>query len=165
MKARWLAALLAWAVTVACGGTEELALNPTSATSSGAAGDVTMTTSGAGGMLGTSGHGGSAGSPSEQEAGGSSRAGEGPVACSGDLQCRAPTPRCSENGSCVSCVSDDDCPLDGARRCNDEGRCVACRQSEDCGDNQTCDTLIGACQACSGAECDGAGGSSEGGKP
>jgi hypothetical protein len=166
MNARWSAALFGLAVTAACGGTEELALNPTSTTSSGGAGDGTMTTSGAGGSLAGSAHEEAAGSPSEQEAaGGPARGGEAPVACSTDLQCREPAPRCSESGSCVACASDDDCPLDGARRCDARGRCVACRESEDCADNQACDSRTGACQACSGAECTGTGGSPEGGKP
>jgi len=166
MSPRWAAALFGLVVTAACGGTEELALNPTSPTGSGGTGDVTMTSAGAGGTLAQSGHAGSAGSPSDQEAaGGPARGGEGPVTCGSDLQCRAPTARCSESGSCVACLSDDDCPIDGARRCDDQGRCVACHDSEDCGDNQTCDSRTGTCQACSGAECNGAGGSSEGSGP
>jgi len=166
MSPGWAAALVGLMVTAACGGTEELALNPTSPTSSGGTSDVTMTSSGAGGTLVQSSQAGSAGSPSDQDAAGSPpRGGEGPTSCGADLQCRAPTPRCSESGSCVACLSDDDCPIDGARRCDAQGRCVACHDSEDCGDNQTCDLSTGTCQACSSAECSSMGGSSEGSGP
>lgn len=168
MSVRWFAALVGLAISAACGGTEELALNPISTTSAGASSDIALPASGtgAGGSLGASGHGGGVASPSDDATGGGSpQAGAGPLACSGDLQCAEPTRRCSESGSCVACLSDDDCPLDGARRCDDRGRCVACRESEDCGDKQSCNALTGTCQACSGADCTGLGGSSEGGNP
>jgi hypothetical protein len=165
-----LAALVGLAFVVACGGTEELALNPLLGMSVGGAGGTTMTPAGgssSGSSVGGSQAEATAGTSSDSSsAGGPSQAGQGPSSCSGDLQCSAPTPRCSDRGSCVACVSDDDCPRDGARRCNEQGRCVACVDNEDCGDNLLCEALTGTCQACASADCaSSAGGSSDGGNP
>jgi len=166
VSGRRAAALVGLAFVAACGGTEELALNPVSTTSLGGAGDTAMMPTGGGGA-GISGVGATAGAASGfGQAGTVLQAGQGPSSCSVDVECAAPTPRCSENGSCVACLSDDECPLDGARHCNEQGRCVACVEAENCGDGEVCDPLTGTCQTCATGDCAGsAGASSEDAKP
>ena len=80
------------------------------------------------------------------QAGSAPQAGSNPSACTTDAQCVVPAPRCSELGSCVACVSDEDCPLDSANRCASDGRCVACVETGDCNDGATCEVVSGTCQ-------------------
>jgi len=45
--------------------------------------------------------------------------------------------KCSEDGECVFCLSDNDCS--GGSRCNLNNHwCVECLKNDDCGDNITC---------------------------
>jgi hypothetical protein len=170
VSASGLAAVMGLVFVAACAGTEELALNPMPSTSSAGAGGAAMMPAGgssSGTTVGGAGVGMTGGMASDSgQAGTISQAGQRPNACSADVECATPTPRCSESGSCVACLSDDDCPLDGARRCSEQAGCVACLDNEDCGDSKVCETLTGACQTCPTADCAGtAGASSDDAKP
>ncbi len=65
--------------------------------------------------------------------------------CSGDNECRAPTPVCNEDANvCVECMENRDC---AASRpiCSTQNECVQCQSDDDC-DSKLC-LLDGACAA------------------
>ena len=166
MKVWRVASLVTLVFVTACGGTEELALNPIP--NRGEGGSAVNASAGAGGnAIGVGSGGAAAGTTSSSGgSGGTSQAGQAATLCSSDLQCSAPRSRCAIDGSCVACRSDDDCPLDSAPLCDGRGRCVACVDNDGCGDGQRCDALTGTCQTCAPAVGVGAGGAnSEGGAP
>lgn len=149
------------AFVAACSGTEELALNPAPSASSGEAGG-SASGPGAGSSSGASmaASGAASNATDPGSAGDTAQAGQGLSSCRTDIQCAAPTPRCAATGSCVACLSDDDCQRDEARRCSEQGRCVACVDNEDCSDNEDCETLTATCQACATSDCAGTAGAS-----
>lgn len=139
-------AMLAF-VLVACGGVDELALNP-QGHAAGAGGSQSAPAGDANGMSGAGSQGGtpissSGGTMTGQATGGEESESEGDA---GKPALMSP------------CGSDDDCPVDGARRCADSGQCVACIEDDDCSnDASECDALTGTCQACEDGTCGSAG--------
>src|SRR5258708_2127076 len=138
-----LAILYSSLVVIACGGVDELALNPEGRAGTGGMGQGQSTND----TAGTGMQGGSAGTL-------------GAVASTGGSPGN-PQPQPAQGGSNqIACVGDDDCVSVDAPRCDPTGRCVACTQDDDCGDGSQCDVQAGTCHACANGQCLGGGGSS-----
>ncbi len=123
MKLALLVASCAVAV-VACGGFEEIALNPQGAGapgSGGSAGVSVTSPSGGGGSTSSAGSGATpgGGGPSAGRGGGGgqpimmpSDGGTNPVDCADDDSCPSASPYCRADGNCVVCLNDSHCTVE-----------------------------------------------------
>ncbi len=131
------AALSCLAAVVACGGAEELALNPVGIGGAATNGHVADT-------------GGDAPAPDEPSSAGSSVASGGttPISDGGEAG------EGSDGEAGDACSGDADCVSEDAPRCSATATCVECLSDADCSQEKPfCDTQTGSCLTCSGADC------------
>ena len=70
-----------------------------------------------------------------------------PTACTDDTTCPAPSHCDLPSGTCVACVSDDQCAgVSGHPRCDTAlHRCVECGNNQDCGSSSVCESSTHMC--------------------